>query len=138
MIKIVEDYAPCIALRRAIFMEEQGIAEEDEIDGLDDQGIHLLATVDGKPVGTARLLIEGSLGKIGRICVVPEQRGTGLGAALVKHSLEHLRRTEGVTRAKLGAQEHAIGFYKRLGFTPIGPFYDDAGIPHRDMVQELN
>ena len=138
MIEVVQDYALCIALRRAVFIEEQGISEADEIDDLDDQAIHLLAVIDGDPVGTARLLIEGDLGKIGRICVVPAQRGTGLGAALVETSVAYLRGAPGVTRAKLGAQDHAIGFYAKLGFVPTGPFYDDAGIPHQDMVRSLD
>lgn len=118
-------------------MGEQGVSEADEIDDLDDQAIHLLARIDGRPVGTARILIDGDLGKIGRICVVPEQRGTGLGAALVNASMAHLRGLNGVKKAKLGAQDHAIGFYEKLGFEPIGPFYDDAGIPHQDMIQDL-
>ncbi|WP_341368448.1 GNAT family N-acetyltransferase [Yoonia sp. BS5-3] len=137
MIAVVTDYAPCIALRREVFIEEQGISEPDEIDDLDDQAIHLLATVDGRPVGTARLLIEGEIGKIGRICVLPDRRGTGLGAALVRAGMDHLRQIPGVTQAKLGAQDHAIGFYAKLGFVPIGPFYDDAGIPHQDMIRAL-
>ncbi|MEM9786441.1 MAG: GNAT family N-acetyltransferase [Pseudomonadota bacterium] len=137
MISVVADYGPCIALRRKVFIEEQGIAEADEIDDLDDQAIHLLAIEDGRPVGTARLLIEGEIGKIGRICVLPDQRGTGLGRALVKAGIDHLRKVPGVTTAKLGAQDHAIAFYAKLGFEPVGPFYDDAGIPHQDMVLAL-
>lgn len=138
MISVVADYAPCVALRRAVFIDEQGIAEPDEIDDLDDEAIHLLAVIDGQPVGTARLLVEGDLGKIGRICVLPAARGTGLGAALVRAGMDHLRQIPGVTRAKLGAQDHAIGFYAKLGFEPVGPFYDDAGIPHQDMVRPLD
>ena len=137
MIQVVSDYTPCVALRRQVFIVEQGIAETDEIDDLDDQAVHLLATKGGKPVGTARLLVDGDVGKIGRICVLPEQRGTGLGAALVNAAIDHLRTIDGVTRAKLGAQDHAIGFYAKLGFTAYGPFYDDAGIPHRDMIRDL-
>lgn len=138
MISVVTDYAPCIALRRKVFIEEQGIAEPDEIDDLDEQAIHLLAIVDGQPVGTARLLVDGDLGKIGRICVLPDQRGAGLGAALVQAGMDHLRQIPGVRRAKLGAQDHAIGFYAKLGFNPVGPFYDDAGIPHQDMERLLD
>ena len=137
MIKVVTDYAPCIALRRAVFMDEQGISEAEEMDDLDDSAIHLLATVDGRPVGTARLLINGETGKIGRICVLKDQRGTGLGAKLVVAAMDHLRTIPSVTRAKLSAQDHAIGFYERLGFVAEGPFYDDAGIPHKDMVRQL-
>ena len=138
MIAVVEDYTPCVALRRAVFIDEQGIAEADEIDDLDDQAVHLLATLDGRPVGTARVLIDGDLGKIGRICVLADQRGTGLGLAMVEAAMDHLRSISGVTRAKLGAQDHAIGFYAKLGFVAVGPFYDDAGIPHRDMVRDLS
>ncbi|WP_394180089.1 GNAT family N-acetyltransferase [Yoonia maritima] len=137
MIKVVTDYAPCIALRRSVFMDEQGISEAEEMDDLDDSAIHLLATVDGRPVGTARLLINGETGKIGRICVLKDQRGTGLGAKLVVAAMDHLRTIPSVIRAKLSAQDHAISFYERLGFVAEGPFYDDAGIPHKDMVRQL-
>ena len=137
MIEVVTDYAPCIALRRAVFVGEQGISEAEEMDDLDDQAIHMLATIDGKPAGTARLLIDGETGKIGRICVLSEHRGTGLGAQIVKASMDHLRTLPGVTKAKLGSQDHAIGFYEKLGFKGYGPFYDDAGIPHRDMIRDL-
>lgn len=136
-IQVVTDYAPCIALRRAVFIIEQEIDEADEMDDLDDVGIHLLATVDGTPAGTARLLIDGEVGKIGRICVLSSHRGTGLGAKIVTASINHLRTLPGITKAKLGSQDHAIGFYEKLGFTAYGPFYDDAGIPHRDMVRDI-
>jgi len=138
MIAVVTDYTPCIALRRAVFIEEQQIDEADEMDDLDDQAIHILATDNGTPVGTARLLIGGEIGKIGRICVLKSHRGTGLGAAIVEASIAHLKTIPGVTTAKLGAQDHAIPFYEKLGFTAYGPFYDDAGIPHQDMKRPLD
>lgn len=137
MIEVVTDYAPCIALRRSVFIVEQGISEADEMDDLDEVGIHMLATVDGTPAGTARLLIDGEIGKIGRICVLKEYRGTGLGAQIVRAAIDHLGTLPGVTKAKLGSQDHAIGFYEKLGFEGYGPFYDDAGIPHRDMIRDL-
>ena len=61
----------------------------------------------------------------------------GLGAALIRAALDVLRVQPGITRAKLGAQTHALGFYEKLGFTAYGPVYDDAGIPHRDMTRDL-
>jgi ElaA protein len=137
MIEIVSDYAPCIALRRTVFMGEQGISEAEEIDDLDDEATHLLATVDGRPVGTARILFAGTTGKIGRICVLVDQRGTGLGAKLVMAVIDHLRTIPTITHAKLSAQDHAIGFYEKLGFVAHGPFYDDAGIPHKDMTRAI-
>ena len=137
MISVVTDYAPCITLRRVVFMDEQGISEADEMDDLDDVAVHLLATIGAQPVGTARILIHDDTGKIGRICVLKDQRGTGLGARIVTAAMDHLRTLPGITRAKLSAQDHAIGFYEKLGFVSQGPFYDDAGIPHQDMVCPL-
>lgn len=131
------DIATCRALRRAVFIEEQGVSEADEVDGLDDRAIHLLATLDGAPVGCARLLVQGGTGKVGRVCVLAQARGTGLGAALMRAAVEEFRKLPGVKQVKLGAQTHALGFYERLGFAAFGPEYMDAGIPHRDMVLPL-
>ena len=131
------DIATCRALRRRVFIEEQGVSEADELDDLDDQAIHLLATEDGTPLGSARLLVLGETGKIGRVCVLPQARGTGLGAALMRAAIAEFRRIPGVARVKLGAQTHALGFYERLGFQATGPEFMDAGIPHRDMVLPL-
>ncbi len=127
----------CLALRRTVFIEEQGVSEADEVDGLDDSATHLLAFVDGAPAGTARLLQAGDTGKIGRVCVLPMARGTGLGAALIRAAVAEFRARPGITCVKLGAQTHALGFYERLGFTAFGPEYLDAGIPHRDMALPL-
>ncbi|MEH6773156.1 MAG: GNAT family N-acetyltransferase [Cereibacter changlensis] len=137
MIAVTTDIAACRALRRTVFIEEQGVPEADEIDDLDGEAIHLLAEVEGRPVGSARLLVRGETGKIGRVCVLAEQRGAGLGAALIRAAVAELRRIPGVRQAKLGAQTHALGFYEKLGFTALGPAYIDAGIPHRDMVLAL-
>ena len=135
-ITTTRDIATCRHLRRVVFIEEQGVPEEDEIDDKDDTALHLLATDGGTPVGSARLLLIGDTGKIGRVCVLKSHRGTGLGAALIRAALTELR-AQGMTFAKLGSQSHAIGFYERLGFIATGPEYMDAGIPHRDMILTL-
>ena len=131
------DIATCRRLRREVFIEEQGVAEADEVDDLDDQAIHLLALRDGQPVGSARLLTCGETGKVGRVCVLRQARGTGLGAALMRAAVAEFAAMAGVRRVKLGAQTHALGFYQRLGFVAVGPEYLDAGIPHREMVLDL-
>lgn len=136
-IERTENLAACHALRRTVFIQEQNVPEADEMDDLDDQAIHLLAWQGDTPVGTARLLVNGNIGKIGRVCVLAQARGTGLGAQLIRASMDILREQPGVTLAKLGAQTHAIGFYEKLGFVAQGPVYDDGGIPHRDMTREL-
>lgn len=127
-----DDIAQCHQLRRVVFTQEQGVSEAEEMDGLDDQAIHFLAVVDGKPVGTARILVKGESAKIGRVCVLKEARGTHQGKALIIACIDWARR-EGLKRAVLGAQIQALGFYEALGFTAFGPVFDDAGIDHRDM-----
>ncbi len=137
MIRVTGDIDTCLALRRQVFIEEQGVSPEEDIDGLDPSATHLLALVDGRPVGTARLLEQGDTGKIGRVCVLPAARGAGLGAALIRAAVEEFRRRPGIARVKLGAQTHALAFYEKLGFRAFGPEYMDAGIPHRDMAMTL-
>ncbi|WP_147111960.1 GNAT family N-acetyltransferase [Tateyamaria sp. syn59] len=136
-IEQTDDVATCQALRRTVFIEEQGVSEADEVDGRDGEALHVLARLDGKPAGCARILIDGTTAKIGRVCVLKTARGTGLGAALIKACLDVAREKQGLTKAKLGAQTHALAFYERLGFAAFGPVYDDAGIPHRDMERPL-
>jgi ElaA protein len=130
-----DDIEACLALRRTVFMEEQGVSEAEEIDGLDADCLHLLARDGDTPVGTARILFEDDVAKIGRVCVLQDKRGTGLGRRLIEAALQAAQGR--AVKAKLGAQVTALGFYEGLGFTAYGPVYDDAGIPHRDMVRDL-
>ncbi len=132
-IEISADVPTCQALRRVVFIDEQGVSEAEEVDGLDGKAIHLLAWDGACPVGTARLLVKGGVGKIGRVCVLPEARGLGLGAALIGAALEVLRAQAGVAEAYLGSQSHATGLYEKLGFAVEGEEFLDAGIPHRHM-----
>ena len=134
MITETRDIATCLELRRVVFILEQGVSLEDEVDGRDGEARHLLAWADGVAVGTARLLVEGEVGKVGRVCVLPRTRGLGLGAELIRFAVEVFRGVPGVRKVKLGAQVHALGFYERLGFVAEGPVYMDAGMEHRDMV----
>lgn len=128
------DIALCLQLRRVVFIEEQGVSEADERDTLDGVAIHLLAELNGRAVGSARLLVMKDIGKIGRVCVLREGRGAGIGAALIRAAVERFRSEAGVIKVKLGAQVHAQAFYERLGFAAIGDVYQDAGIAHRDML----
>lgn len=137
-ISVTRDIATCRALRREVFTLEQGVSEADEIDDLDEVATHLLAVVDGRPVGTARVVPKGDHGKIGRVCVLADQRGTGLGAALIRAAVAECRRMPGVAKAKLGSQSHAVGFYQKLGFVVVGQEFLDAGIPHREMSLTLS
>lgn len=135
-IRETRDIATCLNIRRVVFTEEQGVSVEDDVDGRDDEALHLLAVKNGVPVGTARMLLSGTTGKIGRVAVLKSERGTGLGKALIEAACDLLKK-RGLETAKLGAQTHAIGFYEALGFVARGPEFDDAGIPHREMVRDL-
>ncbi|GLP87295.1 GNAT family N-acetyltransferase [Tritonibacter mobilis] len=136
-IDVTQDLEACLKLRFEVFVDEQGVPVEEERDALDDTATHLLALQDDTPVGTARIVFQDDTAKIGRVCVVKTARGTGLGAKLIEACVNVARNQAGITRAKLGAQTHAIGFYEKLGFEVYGPVYLDAGIDHRDMVKPL-
>ncbi|WP_291728044.1 GNAT family N-acetyltransferase [Leisingera sp. F5] len=136
-ISVTDDLAACFALRDRVFVVEQGVPAALDRDALDASATHLLAVQDATPVGTARIVFNDDTAKIGRVCVLPSTRGTGLGAKLIKAAVDTARAHPGIARAKLGAQVHAIGFYEKLGFTVLGPVYDDAGIDHRDMVHDF-
>jgi len=134
-IELTRDLDTCRALRRQVFIQEQNVSEAEEWDGLDATALHLLAWDGARPVGTARLLIAGDSAKIGRVCVLRDMRGRGIGAQVMRAAIEVLRE-RGLRRAKLASQTHALAFYEKLGFVAYGPEYPDAGIPHRDMVLE--
>ncbi len=131
------DLETCLALRRVVFIEEQNVPEAEEVDEYDTEAIHLLGFEGDTPAGTARMVLHGSVGKIGRVCVLKPYRGKGLGAALIKTALTELQAMPEITTARLGAQTHALRFYEALGFTAFGPEYIDAGIPHFDMERPL-
>ncbi|HHY01907.1 MAG TPA: GNAT family N-acetyltransferase, partial [Paracoccus sp.] len=83
-IALTDDFAACMAIRRQVFVQEQNVPEQQELDEHDATALHLLAMLDGRPVGTARLLIDGAEGKIGRVAILPDCRGTGAGAAMMR------------------------------------------------------
>lgn len=136
-IGVTEDIEACLAIRRVVFIEEQNVDESIEMDGLEDEGIHVLLTYEGMPTGCARIMVKGPTGKIGRVAVLKERRGLGLGKRLMEECQRVLRETPGVTEARLGAQSYAIPFYEALGYRIDGPEYIEADIPHRPMVMTL-
>jgi predicted GNAT family N-acyltransferase len=122
------------AVRRAVFIVEQGVREDLEWDDFDPQSVHALA-VDprARPIGCGRLLPDGH---IGRMAVLADWRGRGVGAALLLRLVE-LAREAGHARAILNAQISAMPFYLRYGFTATGEAFEEAGILHRIMDRPL-
>jgi predicted GNAT family N-acyltransferase len=122
------------AVRRQVFIVEQGVPEEIEIDEWDSLSRHVLA-IDGNgaPVGCGRLLLDGHLG---RMAVLQEARGKGVGQQILQ-TLIAMAEAQGILRIVLSAQTHALGFYEKAGFISEGPIYEEAGIPHRTMFLNL-
>jgi predicted GNAT family N-acyltransferase len=127
-----EDGEALRTVRQAVFVREQGVPEALEWDGLDAPAVHFLALDGNAPIGCARLLGDG---RIGRMAVLPAWRGRGIGAALLERVLAEAR-ARGMTRLRLNAQATAVGFYERAGFHCVGEEFLDAGIPHYAMVLE--
>lgn len=122
------------AIRNAVFIIEQSVPIEIEMDGQDPLARHVLAYVDGRPVGTGRITPDG---RIGRMAVLREARGKGVGTAILMSLLE-IAREMAFDQVGLSAQCQAIPFYSRLGFAATGPVYQEAGIDHRWMERALD
>jgi len=130
-----EQLEAAFAIRRKVFIEEQNVPPEEELDALDQTATHVLALgPDGRPVATGRIIPYGErTGKLQRIAVLREFRGGGYGRAVVE-ALEEIGRSMGFNRFVLGAQTHAEGFYRKLGYRTTSPeVFLDAGIPHVHM-----
>lgn len=124
-------------VRRKVFIEEQYVPEDLEWDEWDAHSLHVLALDgDSHAIGTGRLLQEHDMGHIGRMAVLREWRGQGVGAAIL-NALIAAARERGLTEVMLNAQTHALGFYARSGFVAEGDEFPDAGIPHRRMRLRL-
>ncbi|AGS68995.1 GNAT family N-acetyltransferase [Streptomyces collinus] len=149
-VRIAEDPADreaCFAIRKEVFVAEQGVPQDIEYDAYDAVAVHVLAVrEDGEPLGTGRLLFgevaaaktggDASVGSLGRLAVAGAARGLGIGVALVR-AIEEAARAHGLTAVDLHAQTQALGFYERLGYVAYGPEFLDAGIPHRSMRRVL-
>lgn len=128
------DEASLRAVRIAVFVIEQNIPEELEWDEHDAASVHVLAVdAAGAPVGCGRLLPDGH---VGRLAVLSDWRGRGVGAALLAH-LTALAHARGDRRVLLNAQVQAMPFYARYGYAPVGEPFVEAGIPHRTMERLL-
>ena len=132
-----------LAVRREVFVAEQGVPESRELDGKDDEATHLVAADGDRPIGTARIrrYDDGATGgdeaaKVERVAIVEDRRGEGLGRELMDEA-EALAAASGYDRIVLHAQLSVVPFYERLGYEPVGGVFEDAGIDHREMRKPL-
>jgi predicted GNAT family N-acyltransferase len=124
-------------LRREVFVVEQGVPAEIEIDDEDAGAIHLVATVGQRVVATLRITPMGNADKIGRVAVRRELRGNGIGSRMVEHAMR-LIAEKGGREIVLHAQIQTTDFYRRLGYREEGEVEMDAGIPHIWMRKRLD
>ena len=127
----------CLLIRKKVFIEEQGVTPAEERDGLDDQSDHYLLEKEEVPIATARVRYIEDKAKIERVAVLAEFRGRGYGQNIMKYIIKEIISSQRVKKILLGAQNHAIPFYKDIGFVECGEEYIDAGIPHKDMMMSI-
>jgi predicted GNAT family N-acyltransferase len=124
------------ALRRDVFVIEQGVPEELEVDENDKVAAHLAALSDSHVIGTLRIMRHERTAKIGRMAVSAPSRKKGIGRELMEFAAAAASR-DGAEEIILGAQLTACEFYRRLGYIEEGAVFDDAGIPHVMMRKKL-
>jgi ElaA protein len=125
-----------LSLRHRVFCVEQGVPLGMELDGRDDEALHLVALDGDAVIGTVRLVLDGPTAKLGRLAVARSARGRGIGSALVREAVREAR-DAGARRIALHAQVDARVLYEREGFAPYGPPFTEAGIAHVSMEKRL-
>jgi predicted GNAT family N-acyltransferase len=121
-------------IRIRVFVQEQRVPAEIELDRDDMRAVHFLATLaSGKAVGTARLVLRHGRAKIGRMAVLKMYRRKGAGTKLLQCAIAAAKRLR-ARQIYLHAQVPVIGFYQRMGFRSVGRVFHEAGIPHRKMI----
>lgn len=131
-----EQLEDAYTVRRLVFVAEQQVPEEEEIDQYEQDADHVVLYDDTKPVGAARFRVVDGIGKLERICVLSDYRGKGAGKLLM-NKLEEIAQTRGIQKLKLNAQTHAEAFYKRFGYNTVSGEFMDAGIPHVTMIKSV-
>ncbi len=121
-------------IRHSVFTLEQKVDPDLDLDGRDSEAVHVLAKINGRPAGTGRMLADGH---IGRVAVVKSHREKGVGLRVVQHLIAEAR-TQGFSRVFLGAQIHAVSFYREIGFSVYGSPYEEAGISHVHMEMMIS
>ncbi|KOP81772.1 GNAT family N-acetyltransferase [Cytobacillus solani] len=124
------------SIRKKVFVEEQQVPLEEEIDQYEDEAVHFLLYDQNLPIGAGRFRPVDGFGKVERICVLEDHRKSGSGKAIMD-KIEEYGKREGYKKLKLNAQTHAIPFYNKLGYEIVSEEFLDAGIPHRTMIKKI-
>lgn len=136
VVKTEQELLDAFSVRKIVFVEEQKVPEEEEIDQFEDDATHFVLYNEGVAVGAGRFRILDGIGKVERICVLKETRGTGAGKEIMLGIEEYAKGIQ-VLSLKLNAQTQAIPFYEGLGYKVVSEEFMDAGIPHKTMKKTL-
>jgi predicted GNAT family N-acyltransferase len=136
IVKWIDDYVSLSMIREKVFIEEQKVTPQLEWDGMDEKAIHFLVYKAEKAIGCARALVIENHMQLGRMAVLKECRGEGIGSALIEKAVITAKLNQ-LSAIDISAQCHAIDFYKKFGFKLTSDIYLDADIPHRDMRLEF-
>ncbi|MEK3881275.1 GNAT family N-acetyltransferase [Paenibacillus sp. PL2-23] len=132
-----EELKEAFRIRTEVFVQEQGVSPEIEIDEHEEAASHVIVSYDGRPVGAGRVRQVEDVAKLERICVLAPYRKHQAGAAIMAE-LESIARERGLGKAKLHAQTQAAGFYSKLGYAADGEEFMEDGIPHIRMIKKLD
>jgi len=136
VVETQEEMDDAFQVRMKVFVEEQKVPPEEEIDDNEKTSIHFVGYEAGTPAAASRLRFTSEYGKLERICILKEHRGKHYGQKIIK-VMEDKIIAKGYKKAKLNAQTHAEGFYSHLGYRTVSGEFMDAGIPHVTMVKDL-
>jgi len=140
IIKVVEnqkELEDAFSIRKIVFVQEQSVPIEEEIDQYEDDATHFVMYGDtSNPIAAGRFRVVDGYGKVERICVLKEARKTGAGGKMM-NAIETFARKQGLHKLKLNAQTHAIPFYAGLGYEVVSEEFLDAGIPHKTKVKQI-
>lgn len=139
-VKIVEtkqQLEDAYAVRMKVFVEEQGVPKEIEIDQYEEEATHFIVYDQATPIGAGRYRRIDEIGKVERICILPDYRKTGIGKKLME-KIEAVMKQQGVKKAMLNAQTHAEVFYERIGYKTVSELFYEADMPHVTMEKVLD
>jgi len=136
IVKWIDEHESLTMIREKVFIKEQKVTPQLEWDGIDEKAIHFLVYKDEKAIGCARALLIKNDMQLGRMAVLKEYRGAGIGSHLIEKAVITAKLNQ-LSSIHISAQCHAIDFYKKFGFKVTSDIYLDAEIPHRDMKLEF-
>lgn len=131
-----EELEEAYRIRRTVFVEEQQVPLEEEIDDLESEADHFLLYDGKEPIGAGRFRAVDDYGKVERICILKEKRKSGAGKVIMM-GIEQFAKERGFQKLKLNAQSYAIPFYEKLGYQVVSEEFLDAGIPHKTMMKHI-